>query len=175
MLIMYIFLEERKGVFVKIKKVIIFFIILILIGVSIFYIFFNNKTVKKAKIGNNSSSQEIVDYILNISSYEAIVEVNITSNKNSNRYILKQQYMEPDICTQEVMEPSNIAGVKILKKGKELKIENTNLNLTTVFNEYQYISENALDLNCFIEDYKEGINKRAYTSILKILKKIENK
>lgn len=27
----------------------------------------------------------------------------------------------------------------------------------------------------FIEDYKEGINKRAYTSILKILKKIENK
>lgn len=161
MLIMYIFLEERKGVFVKIKKVIIFFIILILIGVSIFYIFFNNKTVKKAKIGNNSSSQEIVDYILNISSYEAIVEVNITSNKNSNRYILKQQYMEPDICTQEVMEPSNIAGVKILKKGKELKIENTNLNLTTVFNEYQYISENALDLNCFIDNYKQSEKSEA--------------
>lgn len=161
MLIMYIFLEERKGVFVKIKKVIIFFIILILIGVSIFYIFFNNKTVKKAKIGNNSSSQEIVDYILNISSYEAIVEVNITSNKNSNRYILKQQYMEPDICTQEVMEPSNIAGVKILKKGKELKIENTNLNLITVFNEYQYISENVLDLNCFIDNYKQSEKSEA--------------
>lgn len=161
MLIMYIFLEERKGVFVKIKKVIIFFIILILIGVSIFYIFFNNKTVKKAKIGNNSSSQEIVDYILNISSYEAIVEVNITSNKNSNRYILKQQYMEPDICTQEVMEPSNIAGVKILKKGNELKIENTNLNLITVFNEYQYISENVLDLNCFIDNYKQSEKSEA--------------
>lgn len=161
MLIMYIFLEERKGVFVKIKKVIIFFIILILIGVSIFYIFFNNKTIKKAKIGNNSSSQEIVDYILNISSYEAIVEVNITSNKNSNRYILKQQYMEPDICTQEVMEPSNIAGVKILKKGNELKIENTNLNLITVFNEYQYISENVLDLNCFIDNYKQSEKSEA--------------
>ena len=137
----------------KIKRVVIFLIILVIVGGSIFFIFSNNAT-KKMKIGNNSSSQEIVNYILNISSYEAIVEVEIKSNKNNNKYILKQQYMRPDTSTQEVIEPSNIAGVRIIKKGNELKIENTNLNLATIFNNYEYISENSLDLNCFIENYK---------------------
>lgn len=139
----------------KIKRVVIFLIILVIVGGSIFFIFSNNAT-KKMKIGNNSSSQEIVNYILNISSYEAIVEVEIKSNKNNNKYILKQQYMRPDTSTQEVIEPSNIAGVRIIKKGNELKIENTNLNLATIFNNYEYISENSLDLNCFIENYKQN-------------------
>lgn len=140
----------------NIKKVILLLIILVIIGVSVFFIFFNKNTAKKIKIGNNSSSQEIVDYILNISSYEATIEVNVNSNKNSNKYILKQQYIEPDIMTQEVIEPSNIAGVKIIRQGNELKIENTNLNLSSVFNNYEYISENALDLNCFINNYKQS-------------------
>lgn len=140
----------------KSKKIIIVFIILIIIVISIFLIFFNNNTAKKTKIGNNSSSQEIVDYILNISSYEVLVEVNVKSNKNSNKYVLKQQYLEPNISTQEVIEPSNIAGIKIIRKGNELKIENTNLSLISVFNNYEYISENALDLNCFIENYKQN-------------------
>lgn len=139
----------------KIKRVVIFLIILVIVSGSIFFIFSNNAT-KKMKIGNNSSSQEIVNYILNISSYEAIVEVEIKSNKNNNKYILKQQYMRPDTSTQEVIEPSNIAGVRIIKKGNELKIENTNLNLATIFNNYEYISENSLDLNCFIENYKQN-------------------
>ncbi len=138
------------------KKVILFIGILAIIGGGIFFIFFNNNTAKKIKIGNNSSSQEIVDYILNISSYEATVEVNVNSNKNTNKYILKQRYEEPDIMTQEVIEPSNIAGVKIIRQGNELKIENTNLNLTSIFNNYEYISENALDLDCFIENYRKS-------------------
>ena len=96
-------------------------------GVSIFYIFFKEKTAKNLKIGNNSSSQEIVDYILNISSYEATINVDVTSNKNTNKYILKQQYISPDVATQEVLEPSNISGIKIIKKGNDLKLENTSL------------------------------------------------
>ena len=138
------------------KKVILFIGILAIIGGGIFFIFFNNNTAKKIKIGNNSSSQEIVDYILNISSYEATVEVNVNSNKNTNKYILKQKYEKPDIMTQEVIEPSNIAGIKIIRQGNELKIENTNLNLTSIFNNYEYISENSLDLNCFIENYRKS-------------------
>ena len=58
--------------------------------------------------------------------------------------------------TQEVIEPSNIAGVKIIRRANELKIENTNLSLTSVFNNYEYISENALDLICFIQNYKQN-------------------
>ena len=138
------------------KKVILFIGILAIIGGGIFFIFFNNNTAKKIKIGNNSSSQEIVDYILNISSYEATVEVNVNSNKNTNKYILKQRYEKPDIMTQEVIEPSNIAGVKIIRQGNELKIENTNLNLISIFNNYEYISENSLDLDCFIENYRKS-------------------
>ena len=35
-------------------------------------------------------------------------------------------------------------------------IKITNLNLSSVFNNYEYISENALDLNCFINNYKQS-------------------
>lgn len=123
-------------------------------GVIIFFIFFHGKTAKNFKIGNNSSSQEIVDAMLNISSYETKIEVEINSNKNKNQYIIKQEYKEPDISMQEILEPSNIAGVKIIRNGNQLKIENTNLSLSSIFENYEYVSSNVLDLSCFIEDYK---------------------
>lgn len=138
----------------KKKNIFILLAIVIIIGIIIFYAFFNNKTVKNSKIGNNSSSQEIVDYILNISSYETKVEVEVNSNKNRNQYVLKQQYKAPDMSTQEVLEPNNIAGVKIIKKGNQLTIENTNLGLSSIFENYEYISDNILDLSCFIKDYQ---------------------
>ena len=50
----------------KIKWIILLMIILSLIF-SIYFIFFNTKTSKILKNGNNMSSQEIVDYFLNIS------------------------------------------------------------------------------------------------------------
>ena len=89
----------------KKKSFFILFTVIILIGISIFFIFFYNKTAKTSKIGNNSTSQEIVDYILNISSYEAKVEIQIESNKNKNRYVLKQQYNPQNEIMQEVLEP----------------------------------------------------------------------
>ena len=125
-----------------------------MIGITVFFIFFHTKTAKNSKIGNNSSSQEIVDYVLNISSYEATIEVEVNSNKNKNQYILKQQFIEPNIATQEILEPSNIAGVKIIRNGNQLTIENTNLSLSSVFENYEYVSDNILDLNCFIKDYQ---------------------
>ena len=135
----------------KKKYWLILLIIAILIGGIIFY----KNRVKDFKIGNNKTSQEIVDYILNISSYEVKVTVNVTSNKNSNKYILKQTYNSPNISMQEVIEPSNIAGVRIENDGTNLKLENSQLNLNTILENYNYLGDNCLDLYSFIEDYKQ--------------------
>ena len=140
----------------KNKKIIISIVIFVILMISIFLIFFKDNTAKNLKIGNNTTSQEIVNNILNINNYEAIIEVKVISNKNENCYILKQKYNGIDDNSQEVLEPSNIAGVKIIKNGKTLKLENTNLSLTSLFENYEYISDNSLDLNSFIKDYKEN-------------------
>lgn len=152
----------------------IFIIIGILLLIIILMFFCLNKS-KVQTIGNNSTSQEIVDYILNISSYEAKLEVEVKSNKNTNKYILKQQYINPDISTQEVLEPSNIQGTKIIKDGNNLKLENTNLNLSTIFENYEYLADNALDLNCFIEDYKENQNSSYEEKDNQIIMKTQSK
>lgn len=129
------------------------FIILIFI-ILIFSIIFYNKTAKNFKTGNNSSNQEIVNYILNISSYETMIDVEVNSNKNTNKYIIKQKYIKPNILEQEVIEPTNISGLKIIKNDNEIKLENTRLNISKIYNDYEYIAENCLDLSTFIEEYK---------------------
>ena len=141
------------------KKIIIicssvFLIILIVFLFCYFYM------VKNLKIGNNKSSQEMVDDILNIKAYEAVIEVEVKSNKNQNKYIIKQKYNGKNESYQEVLEPSNIKGVKIIKTNGELKLENTNLNLVSIFENYEYLSENYLDLDSFISDYKENENSK---------------
>lgn len=136
------------------KKYWLMLLIIIIVGIIVF-IFYRN-SVKNLKIGNNKNSQEIVDYILNLSSYEVQVTVNVTSNKNSNKYILKQTYQSPNKSIQEVVEPSNIAGVRIENDGTNLKIENSNLSLNTIFENYNYLGDNCLDLYSFIEDYKQS-------------------
>lgn len=139
----------------KNKKIIIILILVIVIILIASFTFFRGKMSKNLKIGNNTTSQEIVNYILSINSYETKVEVEVKSNKNSNKYIIKQKYNGIEDNSQEVIEPNNIAGVKIIKEGKNLRLENSNLNLTSMFENYQYISDNSLDLCSFIEDYKK--------------------
>ena len=156
------------------NKKIIFITLVVILILAILIIFLLNKTNFK-KIGNNSTSQEIVDYILNISSYEAKIEVEVKSNKNTNKYILKQQYISPDVATQEVLEPSNISGIKIIKKGNDLKLENTSLNLSNIFENYEYLADNALDLSCFIEDYKESQNSNYEEKDNKIIMNVQTK
>ena len=129
----------------------ILLIIIIIIGGIIFY----KNMVKNHKVGNNKNSQEIVNYILNISSYEVKVTVDVTSNKNSNKYILRQIYLSPNKSIQEVIEPSNIAGVKIENDGTNLKIENSQLSLSSILENYNYLGDNCLGLYSFIEDYKQ--------------------
>ena len=156
------------------NKKIIFITLVVILILAILIIFLLNKTNVK-KIGNNSTSQEIVDYILNISSYEAKIEVEVKSNKNTNKYILKQQYISPDVATQEVLEPSNISGIKIIKKGNDLKLENTSLNLSNIFENYEYLADNALDVSCFIEDYKKSQNSNYEEKDNKIIMNVQTK
>lgn len=137
----------------------IIIIVLLIVGIAIF-IKINNKTAKNSKIGKNSSSQEIVDYILNISSYKTEIDVEVKSNKNSNKYKMKQEYINNENNTQEVLEPSNIQGIKIIKEGNNLKVENTKLSLTKIIEEYKDITQNNLDLIDFIENYKNNPNSK---------------
>ena len=142
------------------KKNIIFLITIIfflIILISIFYISMS----KKSKIGHTNNSQEIIENILNISSYEAIINVKVISNKNENNYIIKQKYDSNNFNSQEVIEPKNIEGTKIIKKENKLTIQNSRLNLSNVFENYQYISSNYLDLISFIKDYQKE-NKSKY-------------
>lgn len=144
----------------KRKIIIIIAITLLIIISAIFLIKNNNKTAKTSKIGNNSTSQEIIEYILNISSYETQIDVEIKSNKNSNKYKIKQTYIANNKSEQEVIEPSNIQGVKIIKEGTNLKIENTKLSLTKIIENYSDITQNNLDLISFIESYKNNPNSK---------------
>ena len=152
-----------------------YWIILLIIVLGISGIFFYKSRVKNSKIGNNKTSQEIVDNILNISSYEVNITVNVTSNKNSNKYILKQTYQEPNKSTQEVIEPSNIAGVKIENDGTSTKIENSQLDLSTILDNYNYLGDNCLDLYSFIEDYKKEEKSQFEETDTEIVMKTNNK
>ena len=145
-------------------------IILLIIGGIIFY----KKSIKNSKIGNNKNSQEIVDYILNLSSYETQITVNITSNKNNNKYILKQEFQKDTLNMQEVIEPSNIAGIKIINDGTNLKIENSNLNLNTILENYTYLGNNCLDLSTFIEEYKTNNTSNYEENENEIIMKTKN-
>lgn len=162
--------NKKRGV----NKIIIIIVTIILIMIILFF-FLKNNMSKNFKIGNNTSSQEIVDYVLNINSYEAIVEINVRSNKNENKYKLKQIYNGKEENSQEVLEPENITGVKIIKEGNNLKLENSKLNLTSILQNYEYISENALDLISFIEDYKNDSSSKWEEKDNQILMKTSNK
>ena len=125
-------------------------ILLIIIGIIIY-----KNMIKNKKVGNNISSQNIVDNILNINSYKAHINVQVNSNKNNNKYVLYQEYSR-EKNMQEVIEPSNRQGMRITKDNSELIIENTNLQLSNIYKNYEGLEENALDLISFIEDYKKN-------------------
>ena len=158
-----------KGMIFKVKKFIkkpiIVLILMLLLTILILYFFINknNKLFNKnSNIGNNitnKSIQEIEEYILNISSYEAKLEATVQSNKNTNKYILKQKYINSNLEEQVVVEPSNIEGLTILYENGKLTVNNTKLNLQTVYDNYEEITQNNLWLNSFIEEYKNNNNR----------------
>ena len=156
------------------KIILITFIILI----CIFFCFF---WVKFSISGNNNINQDDVKDIFNMQEYEAEIDVTIESNKNENKYKIKQQYTKgEDKSVQEILEPESLQGVKITKQGSKITLENTQLNLNKIFEEYTGMSENDMDLESFIEDYEQNSQKSSLEEkdkeiILKTMSKNDNK
>ena len=129
------------------KKYIILLIIIFLL------IFFINIAYKTVKTGNNiiKSTDNIIEYILNISSYEAKAEVIINSNKTSNKYVLKQYYKNSNYAKQVIEEPKTLENLEIVYNNNTLEIKNTNLGISKIYENYTYLNENVLWLNFIID------------------------
>ena len=137
-------------------------IIILFVIVLILFVILNFFSYKKVKTGNNITNktlQEVENYILNIRSYNAEIELSVNSNKNSNKYILKQEFKSPKSCYQEVIEPQNIKGLTIKYDGVNMQISNSKLELSKIYNNYEYISDNVLWLSDFITNYKNNNRK----------------
>ena len=150
-----------KSIFMEKKKIIIAVIIVIVIIIAIISVKFSKSTYKISNIGNNTdiNLDDVDKYIYSINSYEAKIEVEVNSNKNSNKYIIKQTHM-PNEDIQEIIEPNNINGIKMIYKDNKLEIKNAKLNITKMYDNYPYIVSNNLWLNSFIEEYKISNSKK---------------
>lgn len=144
------------------KKVVLLLILILFLFISIFLYFFYKVNYKTSDLGNtnNKSLNDFEQYILNISSYESNVTVEVQSNKNSNKYQIKQTYSEPNLYKQEVIEPANIKGVITIYDGSSLTIKNTQLELNKIYENYQYISDNFLCLHQFAKAYEISQEKK---------------
>ncbi len=147
--------------FIKSKKNFLIIVVGIAILLVIISIIFSKKSYETINIGNNNLNktlEEVEDYILNIKEYTATIEVTVNSNKNSNKYLIKQNHKEKN-DEQEVLEPDTIKGVKLTYKDSSLIVENSNLNLEKIYNNYPYIESNILWLNSFLLKNIEILNK----------------
>ncbi len=160
------------------KKWAIILIVALIISILIILIFFLKNANKKSNFGNNLNNKtlaEIEEYILNISSYEAEISVEVQSNKNQTKYLLKQSYVSPNIEKQVVKEPSNIEGLETIYDGNKLTINNSKLSLTTIYENYEYLTDNFLWLNSFIEDYQNSLQKNIYEENNQVIMEVKLK
>lgn len=141
------------------KKTKLVKIVLLIFIIIFFLIFFLKNNYKNIKVGNNSI-EEVEEYILNISSYEAKLELTVKSNKNTNRYIILQTYNKENKTKQVVLEPENIAGLEIEYDGQNLILRNTKLNIEKVYENYKYLTDNFFTLETFIAEYKQLKNNK---------------
>ena len=132
--------------------IILFFVIILLIIFAFCYyntsIFGNNIIIK--------NENKIVDYVLNnINEYEAEIEVTVKSNKTTNIYKMKQN-VSKNYSSIEVLSKGKINGLKIEFRDGDLKVQNTELKLDKIYENYEPLTNNTLFLNTFIEKFKES-------------------
>ncbi len=136
--------------------------ILMIFSIYLILIFLTKNYYKISKYGNTTNIKTLNDvqnYILNISSYSAQIEVTINSNKNTNKYLIHQEYVFDNYSKQEVIEPENIKGITTIYNGESLEILNSKLNISRLYRNYEYISDNTLWLSEFVLEYKKTNNK----------------
>ena len=135
---------------------------LIILLIAFAIIFFMQKVYKTKKTGNNinKSTSDLLEYILNISSYEATAKVTINSNKTSNEYVIKQYYLKPIYSKQIIKEPQSIENLEILHNGKDLSIKNTNLGLSKIYQNYSI--DNRYNFKLEIDDRFDTLSNVSY-------------
>ena len=143
-------------------KKIITIVIVIIVIILIFFIKTNYKSFKFGNNMSNKTAEEVAQYILDINSYEAQVTITVESNKNNNVYVAKEECVKDgNIFKQEILEPENLNGVSFIYDGTNLKLENSKLNLSKIYENYPYIGENTITLMDFIKDYEEAEKSNA--------------
>lgn len=138
----------------KSKKIMFIFV---LICITVFFIFYYIFSI----LGNNKSrnQNEIVDDILNnIKKYEANISVTVNSNKNESYYTMRQE-VEENNSKLIINAPENIKDMTIEINNNVLKITNTRINMEKIYNDYEFVLNNNLFLDTFIEDYKKNDSK----------------
>lgn len=140
------------------KKLFIFSCMIIFFILLLFFLKFNYKKINLGNNKNNKSASQIKELVFNISSYDAQIEVVVESNKNSNKYMLKQKYKRDCYEEQIVLKPECIEGLKMSYSDGVLKIDNSKYNLSKIYEGYPYLSSNVLCLSSFIEDCKKDRN-----------------
>ncbi|MBQ9297683.1 MAG: hypothetical protein IJ223_01380 [Clostridia bacterium] len=143
----------------KNKKIIIFIMLVIILICSFFIVKINYKKINFGNTISSKSVDSIVNNILNMKSYQADILVKVVSNKNENIYKMKQQNIEEKAYKQIIEEPSELKDIEIVFRDNKLEIKNNKLNLTKLYENYKYISENALILTSFIKDYNSETEK----------------
>lgn len=147
----------------KNKKIIFILLFVFIIILALIFLILYYKNNKNGNTIINKSEEEIVEYILNVKSYEAKLNITVETNKNKTEYVVSQK-LQNNLAQQEVIQPANIAGVITEYDGSNLKIRNNKLDLETTFQNYQYIVKNRLWLDSFIEDYKTEENSTKVSS-----------
>ena len=114
---------------------------------------------KKIYNGNNINNQiDIAEKFLNsTNSYLAEIEVTVNSNKNNNKYIIKQEE-NGNKSKLEIIKGEDIQGLKLEIDNEILKVTNTKLNLEKIYENYNIISNNGLFLSTFIQECKDEKN-----------------
>ena len=159
------------------KKVKIICIILAIFLILFFCLF----GIKNKKSGNNIINQDNVKDIFNLKEYKAEIEVTVTSNKNENKYKIKQEYFKNENKSiQEIIEPEELKGIKIIKESNKITLENTDLTLNKIFDDYNGIPQNDMDLESFVKDFtqnneKSNSQEKGEELILETQSKNENK
>ena len=142
--------------------------LLIIIVLFVLLLILKNKynNYKNYNIGNNIINKNLDEkekYILGINSYDAIIEATINSNKNTNKYLIKQEVNNDEI-RQEVLEPENVKGLKISYENNTLTVYNSKIELKKIYENYPYVTDNVLFFSDFIEQYK-NLKEKGLTSI----------
>ena len=107
----------------------VFFILIIFFLIFISIVFFTQKNYKSKIYGNNKDVDKI------------------------------EQIVKPFSSKMIVKQPDSISNMELIYENGTLEIKNTELNVSKVYHDYPYLSNNMLFLTDYIKTYGESVSK----------------